>query len=205
MNQQKQLLKLVRDYGRFVKEHKFDPFHNFYYREVFAAELFSRFTGLECEQSPGDHGFDLISGKYNGEAKSGKWSFSKKEQDKLIGWNRKSFQFDKQNDKDRRLSKTKADFYIFSGFSNNDLSKIIFSFIFMPKTKGTKALKKEIKRKQNEFLELLKENKKQGKQLNRDTISFSPKELFPLLFGDDYAIILGERVRKEHIPYYFIT
>tara|TARA_R100000808_G_scaffold23989_1_gene54160 strand:+ start:562 stop:1182 length:621 start_codon:yes stop_codon:yes gene_type:complete len=154
--------------------------HNYGWREHHTAqESRTLFEGLH--RCPGLHGIDAESKECSNVEmksckskilKSGKISSSAK------------FEWDKQNDKERRENTLKSNGFVFSLYEK---AKLLIQIIIKDK-KGTQQMKEILIKKQKEFLKMVEDCKKTNKRIPRDSICVSLHDLIEV----ETAVILKD-------------
>lgn len=160
---------LLKAYASFKTTHNFDPFRNQKYREYLMADLLKKVD--ETIQLNSDK-VDFISLSIkNGEMKSCKVDKLKTNLYSMSS----GFEFDKQNDPIRRENTLKYDAFSFGLFDSE--TEEIVGTLFIKDIDGVSFINNLLKQKQDSFLEKMEESNKAGKQLSRDSIQLSLKDI----------------------------
>ena len=149
-----------------------DVFRNQKYRELLVADIIQSYEPT----------YQLISDKvdfitatiHNGEIKSCKVD---KLKNGLYSLSAGRFEFDKQNDSARRENTRKYDGFTFGMFDSINESHIVGVF-YITSIVGVTYIDELIGKKQEEFLKKMEVCERENKQITRDSIQLSIREIF---------------------------
>jgi len=191
-NKESKIKELIEERDKFIKEFGSDPFYNYKYREIMVELNMQKYDPTYVINNSK---IDFISANVRrGEVKtckvnrlkSGKFSFSS------------SFQFDKQNDEYRRDNTSINDGYVFAPFEEGaEGNGPLFLMYISPSFAD--QVHRQIEKKQNNFIE---KNQNTEKQLVRDTINFSLKDILNIegvIFLKDDKVVEKEVIIKLFI------
>lgn len=160
---------LLKQYTEFKNKYEFDPFRNQKYREYLMADCLRK---VEESILLNSDKIDFVSNSIkNGEMKSCKIDKLKTNLYSMSS----GFEFDKQNDPVRRENTLKYDAFSFGLFDS--ISEELVGVLFIKELESVNFINNLLKQKQDSFLEKMEESNKIGKQLSRDSIQLSLKEI----------------------------
>ena len=188
----KQILELQ---SQIKKTYEKDVFRNQKYRELLIAEIIqlhdSTYTLISDK-------VDFITEKLtNGEIKSCK---VEKLKSSLYSLSKGSFEFDKQNDPIRRENTLKYDGFSFGIFDATNESNVIAVF-YITSSVGVSFVNQLISKKQEEFIKKIGICEQENKQITRDSIQLSIKEIMEcpdcLILDQSGLILTLDQLRSK--------
>lgn len=174
-----ELFSVLEIKKNFQNKYGFDPFDNYKYREIMSIFVIQNIDISVKLKMRGRHGEDYINYK----SKYGEIKTSLNKNKNKINCH---FEFDKQNDKNKRDKVLEIDSLVFTVFERD--SFIPLEIIYINNDNSIKTFRNIISRKQNDFLIKYKD-----KKINRDSIQIKYSDICNI---EDIVIVKKDRIKE---------
>lgn len=169
---------------KFKSKHGFNPFDNYFWREMILADKFTSLYNHNCVIYPGRTGPDAHIPSLNKSKTETKSCSGKLLKSGFLSKSQKVGEWDKQNDEIRRERTLKSDSFLFGIFDSECQGRLLF-FASVTDDSSVERITKLLGNKQQAFIIKENECRINNKRISRDSIDLNLTELLHCIDNND--------------------